>query len=172
MNYAEWEKSVPETLKSDSLWKMTAYRLACFARDIGWFDVTKLMKDARTNKLAGQLYESLGSISANLAEGYSRGTSKGRAQFYEYALGSARESRDWYYGGRHVLGDVDVVHRMQYMTRIASLLLVMIPEQRGRTLREESATYETKTDADLPEVNLHQSEWSELLNTVPLPPDV
>jgi len=74
-----------------------------FVGDIGWRDVTKLMKDQRTVKLSSQLYEALGSISANLAEGYSRGTGKDRARFYEYSLGSARESRDWYYKGRHVL---------------------------------------------------------------------
>ncbi len=39
----------------------------------------------------------VGSIRANIAEGYSRGTGKDRARFYEYALGSARESRDWYF---------------------------------------------------------------------------
>ena len=57
------------------------------------------MQDRRTIGLADQLYRSLGSIGANLAEGYSRGTGKDRAHFYEYALGSARESRDWYYIG-------------------------------------------------------------------------
>ncbi len=41
---------------------------------IGWFDVTKLMQDRRTIGLFEQLYEALGSISANIAEGYSRGS--------------------------------------------------------------------------------------------------
>jgi four helix bundle protein len=50
--------------------------------------------------LSDQLYEAVGSVSANLAEGYSRGTGKDRARFYEYALGSARESRDWYFKAR------------------------------------------------------------------------
>lgn len=171
MNYGEWEKAVPESLTSDSLWKMTAYRLACFARDIGWFDVTRLSKDTRTRDMAGQLYEALGSISANLAEGYSRGTGRDRARFYEYALGSARESRDWYYGGRHVLGDVVANHRMQYMARVASLLLVMVPEQRGRTLREENAIYSVD-EGSLPEPDLNQSDWQSILNNVPLSADV
>lgn len=58
---------------SDSLWKMKAYRLGLFAADVGWHDATKLMRAKRTLELSGQLYRALGSISANLAEGYSRG---------------------------------------------------------------------------------------------------
>ena len=140
-NYQDWEESVPQEFKSDSLWKMTAYRYALFASDLGWSDVTKLMKDKRTLETADQLYRSLGSISANVAEGYSRGTGKDRARFYEYSLGSARESRDWYFKGRHILGDEVFQHRIKFLTDIIRLLLTMVPQQRGRTLREESAEY-------------------------------
>ena len=97
---------------------MTAYRLALFACDVGWHDVTKLMRDRRTINLSSQLYEALGSIGANLAEGYSRGTGRDRARFYEYSLGSARESRDWYFKGRYVLGDVVTQHRLQLLAEI------------------------------------------------------
>ncbi len=106
MNYKDWEVDVPAVLKSDSLWKMEAYRQTLFAADLGWHDVTKLMKDRRTIGLSDQLYRALGSVSANIAEGYSRGTRKDRARFYEYTLGSARESRGWYYKARHLLGEV------------------------------------------------------------------
>jgi four helix bundle protein len=102
MNYEEWKTTVPEEIKADSLWKMTAYRLALFLSDLGWRDTAKLMRDRRMIRLSDQLYGALGSVSANLAEGYSRGTGKDRARFYEYALGSARESRDWYFKARHV----------------------------------------------------------------------
>ncbi len=103
MDYEEWERTVPEEIKCDSVWKIKAYRLALFAADLSWEDVTRLAQDRRTVALSDQLYRSIGSISANIAEGYSRGTGKDRARFYEYALGSTRESRDWYYKGRHVL---------------------------------------------------------------------
>jgi four helix bundle protein len=142
MRYDEWERSVPETIKGDSLWKVKAYRMALFLTDVGWYDVTKLMKDQRTVKLSDQLYRSLGSISANLAEGYSRGTGKDRARFYEYSLGSARESRDWYYKGRHVLGENVAQHRMQLLTDVIRLLLTMVPQHRGSALREESISYQ------------------------------
>jgi four helix bundle protein len=75
------------------------------------------------------------------AEGYSRGTGKDRARFYEYSLGSARESRDWYFKGRHILVNEVFQHRSKFLTEIIRLLLTMVPQQRGRTLREEQAEY-------------------------------
>ena len=124
MNYADWLKTVPADLTDDSLWKVQAYRLALFAADLAWRDVTRLMNDKRTLGLADQLYDAVGSIGANLAEGYSRGTGKDRARFYEYSLGSARESRTWYYDGRHILGEPVTEHRLRFLTQLVRLLLV------------------------------------------------
>jgi hypothetical protein len=39
MNYQEWEEAVPEAIRADSLWKMTAYRMAPFPADLGWHEV-------------------------------------------------------------------------------------------------------------------------------------
>src|SRR5215510_728727 len=147
MNYASWQCSVPESITNDSLWKMAAYRLALFLSDIAWADVTTLSSDNRTRGLADQLFRAVGSISANLAEGYSRGTGKDRARFYEYALGSARESRDWYFKGRHILGEEVVNHRLHLLGQILRLLLKMVPDQRGRILREEASDYDVNLDA-------------------------
>lgn len=143
MNFQEWEASVPEAIRGDSLWKAAAYRLALFAADIGWSDVTALAADHRTRSLGDQLYRSLGSVSANIAEGYSRGTGRDRAHFYEYALGSARESRDWYYKSRHILPPTVVDHRLGLLTQIIRPLLVMIPHQRKSGIREDEASYVT-----------------------------
>jgi hypothetical protein len=33
MNYEEWERSVPQEITDDSLWKMEAYRLGLFISD-------------------------------------------------------------------------------------------------------------------------------------------
>jgi four helix bundle protein len=141
VNYQEWLETVPDEITGDLLWKMKAYRLALFAADLGWRDVTGLAQDKRTASLSNQLYRALGSISANVAEGYSRSSGKDRARFYEYALGSARESRDWYYKGRHVLEPPVTSHRLDLLSQIVRLLLVMIPDQRKRTLKEESPQY-------------------------------
>lgn len=144
MNYHEWIGSLPKEITNDSLWKMEAYRLALFSSEIGWHDVTELMRDRRTISLADQLYRALGSVSANLAEGYSHHTGKSRAQFYQYALGSAREARDWYYKAHHILKEEVVRHRVSLLTQIIRLLLTMVPQQRGKTLtlREEAGVYE------------------------------
>ena len=116
MNYEEWLKSVPMEITGDPLWTVEAYRLALFTAELGWHDVTKLMKDKRTMELSDQLYRALGSIGANISEGYSRGGGRDRAHFYEYALGSARESRGWYCNGRHVLGETVAEHRIHLLS--------------------------------------------------------
>jgi four helix bundle protein len=141
MRYVEWEASVPAEIVNDPLWKISAYRQALFVADIGWHDVTKLMQDRRTVGLADQLYRALGSTGANLAEGYSRGAGKDRVRFYEYALGSAREARDWYYKGRHLLGEEVTCHRISLLSEIIKLLLTMIPNQRTVHLREPQEPY-------------------------------
>jgi four helix bundle protein len=142
MQYEEWMRTVPMAITGDPLWKMQVYRMALFAADVGWTDITTLSRDRRTTDLANQLYRALGSVGANIAEGYSRGSGNDRARFFEYALGSARESRDWYYKGRHVLSEDTMQERLDMLTHIIRQLLSIIPNQRGHIFREESGTYE------------------------------
>ncbi len=124
-------------MTGDPLWKSEAYRLALFAGDLAWHDVTKLFGDGRTISLADQLYRAVGSVGANFSEGYSRQSPKDQARFYEYALGSARESRGWYYKGRHILTERVANHRMELLTQIIRLLLTIIPAERGYSMQEE-----------------------------------
>ncbi|MEP6894508.1 MAG: four helix bundle protein [Chloroflexota bacterium] len=149
VNFQEWLNTVPDVFTGDALWKMVVYRYALFLGDLSWHDVTKLMKDHRTLDLSDQLYEAVGSVGANLAEGYSRSSGKDRARFYEYSLGSARESRDWYYKGRFILGEEVAAHRMQFLTQIVRLLLTITPQERTRTMREEQASYEVESKSSL-----------------------
>jgi four helix bundle protein len=166
MRYEEWLLSVPREITGDILWTVEAYRLGIFIADVAWNDVNKLATDKRTLALSDQLYRSVGSISANLAEGYSRGSNKDRARFYEYALGSARESRCWYYQGRHVLGTSVTSHRLNLCTQIICLLLTMIPQQRGRILSEEKSTYQT--GAEIVKESFDRKKLQGLLETIPL----
>jgi four helix bundle protein len=169
LKYAEWMQSMPTEITGDPLWKTEVYRLAIFVADVGWHDVTKLMKDRRTLDLANQLYRALGSIGANVSEGYSRGTGKDRARFYGYALGSARESRGWYFNSRHVLDQKVASHRMQLLTQIIRLLLTMIPEQRGSFFNDESPPYRTSSEIFCPELPLDGEALKQLLDDIPLP---
>jgi len=141
MNYESWLNTVPEEFKGDALWRTEVYRLSLFSTDLAWHDVSKLIRDKRTISVADQLNRAVGSISANIAEGYSRQSGKDQARFYEYALGSARESRNWYYQGRHILTEIVATHRMQLMTQIIRLLLCIVPSERGYKMEEESTHY-------------------------------
>jgi hypothetical protein len=86
-------------------------------------------------------------------------------------LGSARESRNWYFDGRHVLGEKIAEHRFRFLARIIRLLLTMIPQQRGRTLREENQSYNVETDefsAIGNEID-DDIDLNDLLQNIPLP---
>jgi len=159
MNYAEWLETIPSEIKNDPIWKLEVYRLALFADDIGWNDILVLSKNNLMWGVADQLHRSLGSISANLTEGYSRSKGLDRARFFEISLGSARESRHWYYRSRHVLPAEVIKHRMGLVTRIVSMLAPMISHQRKNAIREEQSEYNT---------SLHQSNFS-LDSEVPMP---
>ena len=142
MKYESWEKELPRSITDDPLWRVQAYRLALFLADICWRDVTKLSQDYRTRSLSDQLYRAIGSIGANIAEGYSRKSHLDQARFYEYSLGSARESRDWYFKARHILGEEVVFHRLDLLAQIIRLLLKTVPEKRAQAIKEESVDYE------------------------------
>jgi len=168
MNYSEWEEKVPEMIKRDSVWNAKAYRLALFLSDVAWQDATKLLQDKRTLGLSDQLFRSAGAISADIEEGYSRGSGRDRARFYEYGLGSAREARGWYYKGRHVLQEQVVRHRIDLLTEIIKLLLAMVPDQRGATLRETPPPYRTGSYLEECEIAEFGPDMLSLINKVPM----
>ncbi len=153
MKYAEWIAGVPCEITNDPIWKMQVYRLALFAADIGRRDAVSLIKKPVARGVADQLFRSLCSISANLTEGYSRSKAPDRARFFEIALGSARECRDWYFKARQDLPADVVAHRMAMLSQIIGMLTLLIPQQRRQGLREEPASYEASTwpeDKDVP----------------------
>ena len=77
--------------------------LAVEASDDAWEDAWVLSRHPVVSGLADRLHRAVGSIGANLAEGYSRSSARDRARLYEYALGSAREAREWYVRVHRVL---------------------------------------------------------------------
>ena len=99
--------------------------------EVGWQDAKMLRADPVTERIAGQLYAAVSSIGANFGEGYSRSSGKDRARIFEFALGSVRESINWYQAGRPVLGEA-VASRLNDLEELRRLLLAIIPRGRGR----------------------------------------
>jgi four helix bundle protein len=137
MNYQEWEMTVPATIKTDSLWNLSAYRLALFLGDLARHDMAKLLQDSRTKGVASQLCEAVGSIRAKITEGHSCDIGRERAHFYKYALGFACESRHWYAKSCLVLGEAITNQRLELLDEIVRLLFAMIPQQHKSDVREE-----------------------------------
>jgi len=156
--------SVPAAISEDVVWKITAYRYALFISELAWVDCENLNKHRLARNNSSQLIRAAGSISANIEEGFSRKSDKDIARMYEYALGSARETRGWYYESRHALGDEVADHRMKLLREVIQLLLTMIPERRNSyKVRESEVIYETSPSGSGVE------EFQDILNNVPMP---
>lgn len=141
MNYQEWMKTAPDDITQDPLWGLDVYRLGFFIADITWGDTETLFKNPITRSASDQIRRSLDSISANIAEGYSRSTGKDRVRYFEYSLDEAREARDRYYKARRVLKPEVVLHRMRILTQIVKVLNAFVPTQRKRGIRDEQGIY-------------------------------
>ena len=121
--------------RRDPLQRMRAYRLACELVGESWQDAEKLTHHRAMEKVAGQLYAAVGSIAANLGEGYARSSGKDRTRIFEYALGSTRESIVWFRSAEPVLGPDVVTRRVEKLDEIRRLLLAIIPRERDRLIR-------------------------------------
>lgn len=132
--------SVPSELTDDPLWRMELCRLALFAADLAWHDMSKLVQCQLTVSLAGRLYRAVRSIGANISKGHSRQSGTDQAGFHVYSLGSGREARVSHYRGRHVLSDDVALHRFRLITTIVRLFLTIIPSERGYKLAEQQAS--------------------------------
>jgi four helix bundle protein len=119
----------------DPLVKMRVYQLARELVPDCWEDARLLRAEPITQEIAPQVYASVGSIAANLGEGYSRSSGKERAKIFEYALGSVRESMEWYRTCEPVLGEESVLDRLDRLEEMRRMLLAIIPRERGRPMK-------------------------------------
>jgi four helix bundle protein len=76
------------------------------------------------------LIRSAGSISANVEEGQGRGFGKDRDYSLRIGLGSARESKGWYYRAKALLADDVLAHRLELVGEVIALLLTEINKRR------------------------------------------
>ncbi len=125
----------PDDRRGDPLQRMRVYRLACELLRESWEDAEKLTHHRTMEKVSGQLYAAVGSIAANLGEGYAHSSGKDRARIFEFALGSARESISWFHSAEPVLGRDVVARRVEKLDEIRRMLLAIIPRERDRLIR-------------------------------------
>ena len=128
-SFSEWEAAAGRGIAGDPLWSVQAYRISMYVVECHAFDRQSNPQFSHAASI-DQLTRSLGSIAANLAEGYSRASSADRARFYGYALGSTREAITWYNTLRTELGPVTEV-RQDLLVQIRRLLLTTL--RRSRT---------------------------------------
>lgn len=130
MTYDEWEVTVPEGVRDDRVWRVTAYRLALYLADMAVVDSSELVSDPRFAGKVPQLCDAAGSVPANITEGYPRRSSKDRIKFYEYALTSLAETKSWYLQIRSTIDGQRMDARLATMLSISRLLHTMIRSAR------------------------------------------
>jgi four helix bundle protein len=113
--------------------RVAAHTLAVEAGARAWDDAVVMKAEPLLADIAPQLVRAVGSIAANIAEGYARRSPRDRTRFYEYALGSVEETEAWYRNARHTLTAPSLDDRHARLTSIRRLLLVMIRNERTRT---------------------------------------
>ena len=133
MDLDTWAETVPKSVRESSLRRVRACQFGLYLTAMAMRDAEVAMRDPRLGESTPQLVKSAGSIPANVSEGYSRRSRSDRIRFYEYALGSANETQSWYLGAIDVLGEDQTTPRLEYLTRVRQLLLVMIRNERNGT---------------------------------------
>lgn len=124
--------SLVRAIASDRLWEVAAFRKAMRLVDVARTDALLLSEVRLYEPTARQLFRAVGSIAANISEGYSRSTGLDRARFFEYSLGSVRESLVWYYVGRTVVGVEAANRRAAALVELRRLLLTSVANERSR----------------------------------------
>lgn len=128
-SFAEWVATRDVARTGDPLWALQAYRLASYANACHTFDRQTNRPFSKAVSV-DQLTQAIGSISANIAEGYSRPSPPDQNRFYGYALGSTREAIEWYDNLRFDLGVV-TDDRQATLIQVRRLLLTMLRNARS-----------------------------------------
>ncbi|HEU4643420.1 MAG TPA: four helix bundle protein [Gemmatimonadaceae bacterium] len=134
--YDEWEKQVPLEIQNDPIWGLRAYRTALWFGQVVHEDARALSEIPIDVKIAQQLAEAGGAISADLSEGYGRSSPRERAHFYEYAVGSAREARSWYMDVAHDLPAPTLAARLSTLTALIRIITALINHTRRKRRRD------------------------------------
>ena len=118
----------------DKLDELRFYQMAIQLWDECWGDTEILMKDFRGEEMAKQLIRSVGSISANIEEGYGRGFGKEYPHFLRISRGSARESRGWYMKSKFLLENKTIEERVSTLNSITAMLTKTIETLKNKNV--------------------------------------
>jgi four helix bundle protein len=129
--FAAFEQRQPDDLIGDPVWKLPAYRIGLFLSQVVQKDCVSLRRFPGTEDCARQLQRAVDGIPANITDGYGRLSGKDRARYYEIALSSAREAREWYRRAAQVLDRALMNERALLLTRVIKILTKAIPEERA-----------------------------------------
>ncbi len=130
MTYEGWEQNVHQRVRNEPAWSLFGYRKALFLHDLVWVDCDKFDTDRRGKAITAQIIRSTGSISANIEEGFGRGIGgKEYSHYLRISIGSARETKGWYWRGRQLLPPTVFDHRLQLLDEIISLIATEIGRQ-------------------------------------------
>lgn len=130
MTFEEWETRVPDVLRRQAVWRVTAYRKASYLAARVADDMAPIVGDIRFVKEIPQLVEAVGSIGSNIWEGYGRRSRPDRVRFYEYAYSSAGEAMHWYTAVSVALPQALLVQRAEQLAEVSRLLLTMMGNER------------------------------------------
>src|ERR1041385_4404910 len=107
---------------ADRLDELVFYQMSLELWDNFWKDSEHLLQDVRGKEICRQLTRSIGSVSANIEEGYGRGFGKEYPQFLRIARGSARESRGWYTRSKFILDKAIIQERDKKLASIIAMI--------------------------------------------------
>ena len=104
-----------------------------------WGDSDLMIGDVRGKEIVRQLTRSVGSISANIEEGYGRGFGKEYPYFLRISRGSARESKGWYMKSQYLLSEIIIKQRVEKLDGIIAMLTKSIQtlEKKLQGVREQ-----------------------------------
>ena len=132
LNFAEWQKTVPDAIRSEKFWSLIAYQKALYLYDLLWKDNEIWLKDDRGQILSRQIIGSADPVCSNIEEGYGRGYGKQFLQFYGYSVGSARETKGHLYRAKAFYPPEILDRRLNLASEVVALVLTEINRQKLR----------------------------------------
>ncbi|MFZ5552014.1 MAG: four helix bundle protein [Bacteroidota bacterium] len=122
----------------DKLDELIIYQKAMKLWEECWDDTEALMTDIRGREITRQIIRSVGSISANIEEGFGRGFGKEYINYLRISRGSARESKGWYKKSSRLLEKEIVEQRTKDLSILTGMITNTITAlQKKRTDKKE-----------------------------------